>query len=540
MPPSWRSRSLDKLSQTVYDLVVWPKHFLRRLDQAVDFSFINELCAPYYANGSPKGGRPAEEPERVFRALLLLVLYGIPFETALVREIGVNLAFRWFIRLGLLERVFDHSLFYVVRDRLGEEVFEQILTRIFQQCLEQGLIGHQWAFYDYTDVAASAQRYSLYERAVILARAVLRLMEEGAAERGADPSEPPPEASPALRRLVAETAKEVAKAKHSAPQNILRGVARLEATGPAGPAALPQRERAARALVAGAAPLIDPSTATLRATMAQLEAKLPHARGDPDARVGHTTHGTTFCGYLKGHWVDSRYGIIGATQLVPGNAWQADALVGSLVARQYGERVGRAPAQAALDSAFGYPRVVQYLAQEWPTTEVFVGARQPPRAGAERHQVWGAEAFVLTEDNRLLCPNEALSPEQREMQVRCQRRDGTLEYAGRGCTGCAWRSRCTTKAEGPRVVKLHPAEHRIYQAIAAKAQTEAYREALRRRMASSEPVFGHGKSYHGWGRAPYRSRRMNAIMNLLEVIGHNCEKLTRYAPVERERQDWAT
>jgi len=540
MSPSWRNRPLDKLSQTVYDLVVWPKHFLRRLDREVDFSFINELCAPYYANGSPKGGRPAEEPERVFRALLLMVLYGIPFETALVREIGVNLAFRWFIRLGLLERVFDHSLFYVVRDRLGAEVFEQILTRIFQQCLAQGLIGHQWAFYDCTDVVASAQRYTLYERAVILARAVLRLLEEGAAERGSDPSEPPPEASPALRRLVAETAQEVTKAKHSAPQNILRGVAQLEAAVAAGTTPLPHRERVAQDLVAATPPLRDPSAAALQETLQQLERRLPHARGDGDARVGHTSKGGTFCGYLQGHWVDGRYGVIGATQLVAGNAWQADALVASPVTRQYRERAGRTPAQAALDSAFGYPRVVAHLAQEWPATEVFVGARQAPRSGAEQHQVFGSAAFTLTEDDRLLCPNAALSLEQRAMKVFSHRRDGTLDYAGQSCQGCALRAQCTTKTTWPRVVKLHPEEHRIYQAIAAKAQTAAYREAMRQRMAHSEPVFGHGKSYHGWGRAPYRSQRMNAIMNLLEVIGHNCEKLTRYAPAERQSQAGTT
>jgi transposase len=126
MIPIWRIRPLDQLSQTVYELVVWSTHYLRRLDREVDFSFINELCAPYYKNGTAQGGRPAEEPERVFRALLLMVLYGIPFETVLAREIGVNLAFRWFLRLGLVERVFDHSLLYVVRTRLGEAVFEQI------------------------------------------------------------------------------------------------------------------------------------------------------------------------------------------------------------------------------------------------------------------------------------------------------------------------------------------------------------------------------------------------------------------------------
>jgi transposase len=111
MLANWRKRVIDELSQRVYEMVIWPDHFLRQVNAKVEFSFINELCAPAYHNGTGKGGRAAEAPERVFRALLLLVLYGLRSETCLVREIGVNLAFRWFCGLGLLEPMFDHSLF---------------------------------------------------------------------------------------------------------------------------------------------------------------------------------------------------------------------------------------------------------------------------------------------------------------------------------------------------------------------------------------------------------------------------------------------
>jgi hypothetical protein len=84
-------------------------------------------------------------------------------------------------------------------------------------------VGQHWVFFDYTDVTASAPRYSLYERAVILARAVMQLLEASArAERGPDPAAPPVTISPALQRVVAELAQEVAQAKHSAVANILR------------------------------------------------------------------------------------------------------------------------------------------------------------------------------------------------------------------------------------------------------------------------------------------------------------------------------
>jgi transposase len=530
---------MDSLSQKVYEMVVWPDHFLRQVDREVDFAFVNDLCAPYYHNGTEKGGRPAEEPERIFRALLVMVLYGIPFETTLVRQIGVNLAFRWFTRLGIVERVFDHSLFYVVRDRLGEEVFEAILAGIFEQCLEQGLIDHEWAFYDCTDIAATATRYTLYERAVILARAVLRLLERSPAERGKGVLYPPSPPSPALRRMVAEMAKEVVKAKKSKVKNILKGIEKLEKAEQETPTRLTHRERVARALAEEVDTLHTTDAETIYSALVTLKDKMPHAKGDADARVGHTSRKQVFCGYLSGNFIDDRYKVIGATHLEPGNAFQPRALMKSNVVPHYKARAGRPPDRVALDGAFGYPDVTIYLATEWPETEVFVEPNSIPPLSPKQQQVFTTEHFTLTPDDRLLCPNQALESTEREMRIVSRREDGTNEYAGQRCEACPLRAQCTTRTKGPRIVKLHPARHRHRMAIQAKAQTIEHRAAMQRRMASIEPIFGHGKVHHHWAKAPYRSLAMNRIFNLLLVIAHDVEKLVRYAPVERQRRSGA-
>jgi transposase len=536
MFPRWRKRVVDALSQKVYNMVIKPDHFLQRVEREVDLSFINALCAPEYKNGTEKGGRPAEEPERVFRALLLMILYQIPYETVLVEAISLNLAFRWFLRMGLLEKVFDHSLFYVVRDRLGPVLFEEILTLIFQQCLKAGLIGHQWVFYDFTDIEAAAACYTPYERAVILARAVMRLLEERPSEAGDDPTQPPQEASPALKRLAAEVAKEVVKAKKSKVKNILKGVERLEEASKTHAEKLPHRERVARALAEGRETPHNHRPETLQQVMEQLKAEMPHAKGDAEAKIGHTSRDHRFCGYLSGNLADGKYRVLSATHLEPGNVYQAHAFVASRVAEQHLERAGRAPARAALDAAFGYPEVAAHLAKEWPQTEVFLEPGViPPKQPAQK-RVFGIEAFTLTKDDHLLCPNEELPLGKREMHIQSHRKDGTLEYAGNACSDCPLRPQCTTKKKGPRVVKLHPDNHRYRQAIEAKAKTPEHRVAMRRLFAFIEPVFGHGKTYHRWGKAPYRSLRMNRIFNLLVVIVWDIEKLVRYAPVERQRR----
>jgi transposase len=535
MSPRWRKRIVDALSQKIYDMVIKPDHFLRRVEREMDLSFINDLCAREYRNGTKKGGRPAEEPERVFRALLLMILYQIPYETALVEAIGLNLGFRWFLRMGLFEKMFDHSLFYVVRDRLGPALFEQILTQIFRQCLEAGLIGHRWVFYDCTDIEASAVRYTPYERAVILARAVLRLLEERPSDAGNDPTQPPQEASPALKRLVAEVAKDVAKAKKSKVKNILKGIEHLKEATETHPQKLPHRERVAKALAEGKTPP-DPTPETLRQAMEKLKTEMPHAKGDPEARVGYTSSSHPFCGYLSGNLVDGKYRVISATHLEPGNAYKADAFVDSGVTEQHLGRAGQVPARAAMDAAYGYPNVAAYLAKEWPQTEVFLKPGVIPPKQPAQAKIFGIEAFTLTEDNHLLCPNEALSLEKRDMHIQSHRKDGKLEYAGKACSDCPLRPQCTTKKKGPRVVRLHPENYRYRQAIEAKAKTPEHRAAMKRLFAFIEPVFGHGKTYHHWGKAPYRSVRMNRIFNLLVAIAWDIEKLVRYAPFERRRR----
>ena len=71
-------------------------HLLRKMEKAVDFSFIHDLCKDLYC---PDNGRPAIEPELLFRMLFLGYLYGIKSEVKLAQEVNENIAFKWFLGL---------------------------------------------------------------------------------------------------------------------------------------------------------------------------------------------------------------------------------------------------------------------------------------------------------------------------------------------------------------------------------------------------------------------------------------------------------
>lgn len=93
-------------------------HLLRRTCAILDLSFVREVMAPHYA----RGGRPSIDPELLIRMLLVGYLYCVRSERRLCEEVDLNLAYRWFCRLGLDGRVPDHSTFTKNRhDRLKRQ-----------------------------------------------------------------------------------------------------------------------------------------------------------------------------------------------------------------------------------------------------------------------------------------------------------------------------------------------------------------------------------------------------------------------------------
>jgi hypothetical protein len=82
-------------------------HRLRKIDRFVDLSEIRKHLEPYYS----ETGRPSIDPELMVRMLIVGYGFGIRSERRLCEEVHLNLAYRWFCRLGLDGDVPDHSTF---------------------------------------------------------------------------------------------------------------------------------------------------------------------------------------------------------------------------------------------------------------------------------------------------------------------------------------------------------------------------------------------------------------------------------------------
>jgi len=189
-----------QMELVTYDILVRPDHLLRKIDAVIDFSFIYDLCAPLYCAGN---GRPAVDPEILFRMLFVGYLYGIRSEVRLCEEIQDNMAYRWFCGLGLTEKVPDHATISANRQRRfrDNDIAEQIFQEILNQAREKGLVGGNILYTDSTHVKALANKHKKCTVEVTRTpKAYIRELDEAVAEerkklgrkKFKDKNDPPP------------------------------------------------------------------------------------------------------------------------------------------------------------------------------------------------------------------------------------------------------------------------------------------------------------------------------------------------------------
>ena len=141
----------------IYDRVIPEDHFLKLLDKAVDFSFVNELCRGAY---NAAFGRPAYGPEMMFKIIFLQFLYNVS-DRRIEEEVNFNLVLKWFAGLAIDESPPDASSLTRFRDRLGEERFARIFNQIVEIARGKGLVSDRLSIVDSTDVKAKVDTFKI-------------------------------------------------------------------------------------------------------------------------------------------------------------------------------------------------------------------------------------------------------------------------------------------------------------------------------------------------------------------------------------------
>ena len=125
----------EQIQMFCIDDLVPGEHLLRKIEKAIDWSFIYELVKDKYSEDK---GRPSIDPVTLIKIPMIQYLYGIRSMRQTIKEIEVNLAYRWFLGLDITDKVPHFTTFgknYTRRFK-DTDLFEQIFARILEECFK--------------------------------------------------------------------------------------------------------------------------------------------------------------------------------------------------------------------------------------------------------------------------------------------------------------------------------------------------------------------------------------------------------------------
>jgi transposase len=131
-------------------------HLLRKIDRFLDLGTLRRELAPFYSSM----GRPSIDPELLIRMLIVGYCFGIRSERRLCDEVDLNLAYRWFCRLGLNGGVPDHSSFSKTRHGRfrDSDAFRHLFEMVVRRAMAEGLVGGEGFAVDASLIAADANK----------------------------------------------------------------------------------------------------------------------------------------------------------------------------------------------------------------------------------------------------------------------------------------------------------------------------------------------------------------------------------------------
>ncbi len=455
-----------RMEMVVLEELVPGDHLLRKIDKAIDFSFINKICKPYY---SENNGRPAIEPEVLFRMLFIGYLYGIRSERRLLQEIEVNVAYRWFIGYDLTEKLPDVSVIWQNRLRRynGSDIPQQIFDEIVRQAIAKGLVGGKILYSDSTHLKANANKNKFVEkRAKAEAKDYLddlnRAINEDRATHGKKP----------LKFNGDELKDDQAEENENYFDDDSQGGT------PAG------------------------DEKTIKESTTDPESGYMHRDGKPKGFF-----------YLDHRTVDSKNNIITDTFVTPGNTNDVKPYPHRLKVQI--EKFGFMVKYVGLDAGYNVSNICKYL------YELGIEAAMGKRRGCHQKGKFGKYQFrYLPEWDVYICP------ERNYLEYVTTNRNGYKEYKCKNdrCAGCPQREKCLSEKQQRKSLFRH-----IWEDFKDKAytftHTEKGKKIYARRKETVERSFADSKELHGLRYCRMRGLSKVAEQCLLTAAVQNMKKI---------------
>lgn len=464
-----RGAKQSRIEIVTMEELVPENHLLRKIDKAIDFSFINKICKPYY---SENNGRPAIEPEVMFRMLFIGYLYGIRSERRLLQEIEVNVAYRWFIGYDLTEKLPDVSVIWQNRLRRynGSEVPQQIFDEIVRQAMSKGLVGGRILYSDSTHLKANANKNKFEEK--IVKKETLSYIND-------------------LNKAINE-------------DRIAHGKKPLKFNGDE-IKEIDEEEKEN---------YFDDDSQNGGMTEGDGETKkVKSSTTDPESGFMHREGKPLGFFYLDHRTVDSKNNIITDVYVTPGNTNDVKPYIERLKAQitKFGFKVK----YVGLDAGYNVSNICKQI------YELGIEAAMGSRRGCQQKGKYGKYMFkYLPEMDAYICPEHEL------IVYRTTDRNGYREYkcSADKCANCPRREMCLSEKQIKKSLRRH-----IWEDFKDKAykftHTEKGRDIYARRKETVERSFADSKELHGLRYCRMRGLSKVAEQCLLTAAAQNMKKI---------------
>lgn len=455
-----KSRKSHRYETILLDNLIEQDHLLRKIDRYIDFSFIHEKCKPLYC---PDNGRPAIDPEILFKMLFLGYLYGIPSERKIAEEVRYNVAFRWFLGYSLEDKTPDASTIWQNRSRRFKQtdIAQEIFDEIVRQAIEKKLVDGKVLYSDSTHLKANAnkKKFSI-EQVKVEPKEYIRDLEAAVnEERLANGKKP-------LRDRIDDD------------DDTGAGHDDMDSASGSGET----KDR-----------------------------KISHT--DPESGYMCRTEKEKGFMYLDHRTVDAAHNIITDVHVTPGNVSDTDPYISRLDVQL--EKFGFEVKAVGLDAGYLSAPICKALADR--KIKGAIGYRRWNSASGKFHK---SQFTFIRESNQLCCPNHCF------LNYKNTSREGTSAYVANpaDCSGCPQKERCLPGHNTFRTVYRHVWEvHR--EDVIRFTKSDKGKRIYKRRKETIERSFADSKGKHGLRYARYRGVRGVLEQCLLTAAAQNIKKI---------------
>jgi len=141
-------------------------HILRDIKRALDFSFIYDEVRDLYCETH---GRPSVDPVVLVKIVFIQYLFGIRSMRQTIKDIEVNLAYRWFLGFDFRDKIPHFGTFSknYARRFADSDIFEKIFFRILQEAVDCNFVDTSAVFMDGTHIKAAANKHKSTKEEVV-------------------------------------------------------------------------------------------------------------------------------------------------------------------------------------------------------------------------------------------------------------------------------------------------------------------------------------------------------------------------------------